>query len=64
MAMLACRQYTAARNVELGNEFGVAAATVSTAVRRTQASMLQHEGRQRDYERFSEALKKKSQAAI
>ena len=63
LAILACRQYTDAGNAELGRAFGVAAATVSTAVRRARANMMQESGMRRSYERLSKALSTKSQAA-
>jgi REP element-mobilizing transposase RayT len=63
LAMLACRQHTGAGNTQLGRAFGVAAATVPTAVRRTRGSLEQNGAMRRDYERLSLALGLKSQAA-
>ncbi|MBI5504018.1 MAG: transposase [Deltaproteobacteria bacterium] len=63
LALLACREFTGATNAATGEVFGIAAATVPTAARRARAELARDDEFRRQYQRLTQALQSKSQAA-
>jgi putative transposase len=63
LALMACRSRTCATNAELATRFRISPATVSTAVRRTQALLVMNSEVHLRYEMLLESLDAKSKAA-